>query len=124
MEDESIPSDMFQPLYPGAVVTICGAHCAIMSYAVNNKLPYSAIGNLLKLLHLLCPASSQLPSSYYKLRKFFQSFTSSYKKQRKCAECEESSRSEQSCHGRDGYFIQIPVEKALKTITQSKYNLK
>ena len=40
------------------------------------RAPHS-IENLLKLLHLLCPTSNHLPSN---LKKFFQTFTSSYKK--------------------------------------------
>ena len=114
--------DLFQAVfYPGAVVSICAAYCAITSFAVKNKLSYASIENLLKLLQILCPASSQLPTSHYKLRKFFQNFTSSYDKQHMCAECERTSSNEHSCHGKDGYLIQVPVEKALKTIVQRKY---
>ena len=47
MEDESIPNDKFKPLYPGAIITICAAYCAIMTYAITNKLSYSSIENLL-----------------------------------------------------------------------------
>ena len=120
MEDESIPNDMFEPLYPVAVVTICIAYCAIMTYAITTKLPYSSIENLLKLLHLLCPASNHLPSTLYKLKKFFQNFTSSYKKSRVCAECERVLNTGESCHEKNGYMIQVPVEKALKTIVESE----
>ena len=111
---------LHEPLYPGAVVTICAVYCAIMTYAITNKLPYSSIENLSKLLHLLCPASNHLPSSLYKLKSFFQNFTSSYKKSRVCAECERVLNTGESCHERNGYMIQVPVEKALKTIVESE----
>ena len=120
MEEESIPNDMFEPLYPGAVVTICAAYCAIMTYAITNKLSYSSIENLLKLLHLLCPTSNHLPSSLYKLKKFFQTFTSSYKKRCICAECDRVLKKGESCHGKNGYLIHVPVEKALKTVVESE----
>ena len=120
MEEESIPNYMFEPLYPGAVVTICAAYCAIMTYAITNKLSYSSIENLLKLLHLLCPTSNHLPSSLYKLKKFFQTFTSSYKKRCICAECDHVLKKGESCHGKNGYLIHVPVEKALKTVVESE----
>jgi len=63
LDENPISDNMFAPLYPGASVTICAAYCAIMTYAIANKLSYSAIENLLKLLHLLCPSSHQRPSS-------------------------------------------------------------
>ena len=61
MEDQSIPNDMFEPLYSDAVVTICV-----------------------------------------------------------CAECEHILNMEESCHEKNGYMVQVPVEKALKTIVESE----
>ena len=107
-------------LYPGVVLSICAAICAIMTYAINNKLSYSAIETLLKLLHLLCPASNHLPSSLNKLKIFFQNFTSNYEKRCMCEECKHTLNKKESCHGKDGCLSQVPVEKALKTIVQSK----
>ena len=43
MDDGSISSSMFEPFCPGAVVSICAAYCAIMSFAVKNKLSYASI---------------------------------------------------------------------------------
>ena len=80
MEDECISKDMFEPLYLGVAITICAAYCAIMIYAINNKLSYTAIENLLKLLHLFCPALNHVPSSLYMLKKFFHNFSSNYEK--------------------------------------------
>lgn len=56
---------------PGAAISVYAAFCAIMLFVVENKLSYTAIENLLKPLQLLCPPSSQLPSSLYTLKKFF-----------------------------------------------------
>ena len=37
-----------------------------------NRLSYTAIGNLLQLLILICPVANKLPTSFYKFRSFFQ----------------------------------------------------
>ena len=68
LDENPISDDMFAPLYPGTSITVCAAYCAIMTYATANKLSCSAIENLLKLLHLLCPFSHQIPSSLYMLK--------------------------------------------------------
>ena len=53
-------------------------------------------------------ASNHLPSSLYKLKISFQTFTSNYEKRRMCAECEHTLNKKESCHGKDGYLIQVP----------------
>lgn len=37
-----------------------------------------------------------------------------------CAECEKTIDQGESCHGKDGYLVQVPVEKALKSIIKRK----
>ena len=37
-----------------------------------------------------------------------------------CAECEHILNMEESCHEKNGYMVQVPVEKALKTIVESE----
>lgn len=96
-EDESIPNDMFEPLYPGAIITTCAAYFAIMTHAITNKLSYSSIENL-------------LPTILFKLRK----------KKRVCPECERILGKGESCHGNSGYLIQVTIEKALKTVVYSE----
>ena len=123
LDENPISDDMFAPLYPGASITICAAYCAIMTYAIANKLSYSAIENLLKLLHLLCPSSHQIPSSLYMLKKFFQQYTSSYEKKRVCPSCHCVLKKGETCprsHGQNGHMIHVPIEKALKSVVLSK----
>ena len=123
LDENPISDNMFAPLYPGASVTICAAYCAIMTYAIANKLSYSAIENLLKLLHLLCPSSHQIPSSLYMLKKFFQRYTSSYEKKRVCPSCHCVLKKGETCprsHGQNGHMIHVPIEKALKSVVLSK----
>ena len=66
--DDALPSfeqafenkELFEPLYDGADITICGAYCCIMQFASANKLSYTAISELINLLHVLCPVPNKL----------------------------------------------------------------
>lgn len=71
MDDTLETHELFEPLYQGADITVCGAYCCIMQFASANKLTYTATSELIKLLHLICPAQNKLPSSFYKLKMFF-----------------------------------------------------
>lgn len=75
-DEANVDSNMFEPLYDGASITICGAYCALMEFKRACRLPFTTIDKLLELLHLLCPSNNKLPSSIYKLKKFFTKFTS------------------------------------------------
>ena len=123
VREDSIPKEMLKPLYPGSVLSVCAAYCLIMQFAIASKLSYTAIENLMKLLQLLCPSSNILPSSFYQLKKFFKQYTPSYEKKRVCPECKRILKDGEHCprdHGGSGHVVQIPIEKALRTIVQSK----
>lgn len=123
-DEDSIPKTLLEPLYPGAAISVCAAYCLIMKFAITSKLSYTAIGNLLKLLRLLCPFSNNLPSSFYRLRTFFKQYTPSHEKQRVCPECERVLEVGDHCprdHGGFGHVVHIPIEKSLRTIVQSKW---
>lgn len=63
-----------EALFEGSELSICGAVMAIMKFCLANHLSYKATDELLKLLHLLCPAPNKLPQSVYFLKKFFKHF--------------------------------------------------
>ena len=71
IEENLGTNELFEPLYAGAYITVGGAYCCIMHFASTNKLTYTAISELRNLLKLICPPESKLPSSFYKLKKFF-----------------------------------------------------
>ena len=99
---------------------------AIMMYATANKLSYTSIENLLKLFHFLCPSPHDLPSSLYMLKRFFRQFTSNYDKKSVCPTCEHVLKKGESCpidHGQSGRVVQVPIEKALKTVVISKLDV-
>ena len=64
MDDTFETRELFEPLYQGADITVCGAYCCIMQFATTNKLTYTAISELVKLLHLIYPPQNKLPSSF------------------------------------------------------------
>ena len=83
-ESMEVDSNLFEPLYDGANITVCGAYCVIMEFKRVCKLPFSAI---LMLLQLLCPPGNKLPQSIYTLKKFFQKHSSQHKRKLFCPEC-------------------------------------
>lgn len=125
---DDIPENMFEPLYQDSTITTCGAYFSIMHFANQNKLSYTAINDLLALLQLFCPEPNNIPSSFYRFKKFFKQFSSDYTKKKYCLDCETefegSSCSTEDCRGsgEKGYLVQIPIEKSLQAIISSKYN--
>ena len=123
--------ELFEPLYDGADITICGAYCCIMQFASANKLSYTAISELIKLLHVLCPVPNKLPSSFYMLKKFFKQFNVDFEHQRICTICSTPMEVGESncptCADSGNYnpeavgdLVHIPIQKALKTVITSK----
>ena len=132
MDDTFETRELFEPLYQGADITVCGAYCCIMQFATTNKLTYTAISELIKLLHLICPPQNKLPSSFYKLKKFFNRFNVAFTHQKVCTKCSAPMTAGTSqcatCQDNDdldpkavGDLIHVPIEKALKTVVSSEF---
>ena len=122
VDEQLIPDEMLEPLYQGANISICGAYCSIMKYAISSKLSYTAIGSLFMLLQLICPRPNHLPTSFYKLKKFFQGYQNDFEKKRVCPHCEQVLEKGESCpssHGKSGHIIHIAIQKALTTVVES-----
>ena len=124
--DESMEVDfnLFEPLYDGANITVCGAYCAIMEFKRACKLPFSVILMLLQLLQLLCPPGSKLPQSIYILKKFFQKHSSRHKRRLFCPDCHTELTGKQQkctnaeCQGKEpNYLITL---RAISNILRSK----
>ena len=79
--------ELFEPLYAGAQISLCGAMCAIMHFCSMHSLSYSAIKDLLQLVLLLCPGPNKLPSSLYHFQKFFFKYQSKKTSTRVCSDC-------------------------------------
>ena len=117
----------------GANITVCGAYCSIMQYATANKLTYTAIEELLKLLQILCPCPSALPTILYRF-KFFQQYNSSFEQQRVCCGCFKLLDKDEPCAGcsvvnpirhpeMSGLLMYTPFQKPLRTILSSEFSL-
>ena len=85
--DSDIEENLFEPLYTGAKVTVCGAYCAIMHLKSTCRLPFSTVSQILELLLLLCPSDNKLPRSIYQLKKFFKRFGTEQVKTLYCSSC-------------------------------------
>ena len=104
-----------------------------MQYATANKLTYTAIEELLKLLQVLCPCPNSLPTTLYKFKRFFQQYSSGFEQQRVCRKCFAFLDKGEVCstcvdkdnHVRNpefpGLLIHTPVKKPLQTILSSKF---
>ena len=85
--DVQIDQDIFEPVYPGASITVCGAYCAIMEFKRVCRLPCTAITMLLQLLQLLCPIQNKLPRSVYMLNIHVFSNTEVHTQRLFCGTC-------------------------------------
>ena len=117
---------MFEPLYEGARITVCGAYCAIMELKRVCRLPFTAIAMLLQILQLLCSADNKLPRTVYVLKKFFQKYSSKSTKMRFCGSCNRKvTNSQQKCRNLDcqsqpSTLIILRPDKAIRRVLTSK----
>ena len=119
---------MFEPLYPGAQIVVCGAYCAIMEFKHVCRLPFTAIAMLLQLLQLVCQPGNRLPRTVYTFKKFFQKYTCAYTKQRFCPLCKAELEPKQwrcpstRCANQEqDTLIEVPPKKAIQRIVASEY---
>lgn len=89
--------DLDEPLYEESLVSKCEGWDLIMSFAISNRLSYNAITNLLDLLYRLLPSPNNLPSSIYKLKKYYEEKKESFVKKFYCSECSEELTTEKFC---------------------------
>ena len=125
-ENMEIDENMFEPLYDGASITVCGAYCAIMEFKRVCRLPFTAIVMLLQLLQLLCPPANKLPRSVYVQKRFFRKYSSSHTTQRFCPECRTELEVNQhkctnfGCQGKEtDYLITLKPDRSIQTIVAS-----
>ena len=118
---------IFEPLYQGAQITVCGAYCAILEFKYVCRLPFTAIAMILQLLQLICPPGNKLPQSLYTFKKFFQNYNCAYSKCMLCPSCRaELEPKQQQCQNagcvklEPDCLIQIPPKKAIRKTVASK----
>ena len=123
--DDEIDEDMFEPLYLGSKIIVCGAYCAIMDFKKKCRVPFATILSLLQLLQLVCPAGNKLPRSIYRIKKFFGQLGVKQTKTLYCSTCHEGIEdkcSKSSCPAREpDSFISMDISRQLKTILSRKF---
>ena len=88
-----------------------------VQFCSRKKLTYSAIGELLQLLHVICPPS-QLPKI-----KFFDSFSQEHVNQKVCLQCKQVECScAEVAPNSSARLVKLDVKKSLKAIITSKYD--
>jgi hypothetical protein len=93
-----------------------------MQYSTSNKLSYSAIGELLKLLTLLCPSDNALPKTFYSFKKFFQQFSQQHTLKQVCLTCvnaDACSCENPTSSANVAHLVKIEIHKPLRTIISS-----
>ncbi len=115
------------PLYAGAPISTDASWCAIMQYAVSNKLTYKATTDLLDLMKIHCPSPNNLPTSFYKLKKHFSTLNSGCTYYNFCASCLEevpgkkcSSRQCQRMNAEICSLVLLPFDHCLREIFHGK----
>ena len=89
-----------------------------MQFSTDNKLSYTAIGELLKLLDLLCPPENSLPRSFYTFKKFFQQFEGGHILEQVCLKC---NTIDCPCTSGDvAHVVSVDIHKPLQTVISSK----
>jgi len=118
-----LPNGFGEPLYSGANISVCATYCAIMEFSCSARLPYSSTEKLLTLLQLLCPPDNKLPSSMYKLKQFFRSFSTEYQKIEICRGCGQELPADHTCpqETKKNIVIHLPIQSSLQALTQSEW---
>jgi hypothetical protein len=112
-------ANLFTPLYPGAEITLCGALCCVMQFCSHSNLSYTTIGELLKLLHVLCPSGCRLPKTFYHFKNFFESFSEEHIHQKVCLKC---NAAECLCPpANTAHLVNLEIKRPLEVIISSKY---
>ena len=122
--DSDIPeyfTCMNEPLHQGSTITLCTAILALMDFCLSNRLSYTAIDGLLKLLQLLCVTPNKLPRSVYLLKQLFRKFKGTdYNNRKFCTNCNADADNCSCEMPMFGNLLAIPIEKPLEAIVKSK----
>jgi len=118
-----------EPLYKGANVTLGSVMVLLMLFVIRHNLTSEALENLLSIVVALLPASSILPSSVSRFKKYFAnlkhpfvfhhycSFCFAYISKRGVKQCTNSHcLKDLSVKGGTSYFIEIPIVDQLQTM--------
>lgn len=112
------PED-FRKIYDGSDISVCGFCCYLMKFSIKHSLTYNAIDDLLHLLNILCPKPNLLPSSIYKLKKYFKQHESQTSSKKYCIKCKrlyDDCDCGQADSANIGHLVNIDIDKPLKAV--------
>lgn len=118
-----------EPLYKGANVTLGSVMVLLVLFVIRHNLTSEALENLLSIIAAVLPASSILPSSLNRFKKYFSdlkhpfvfhhycSFCFAYVGQRNVKQCPNlHCLKDLTAKGGTCYFIEIPIINQLQTM--------
>ena len=112
------PKD-FDKIYDGSALSVCAFNCYVMKFAIKHCLTYKAIDDLLDLLNFLCPKPNRMPSSIYKLQRFFKQHESQTSNKLYCTKCDKLY-DDCDCGKPDsaniGHLVNISIDKPLQAV--------
>ena len=119
---QTVPESSATPLFPDSQVSSDEFSAAFMSLAQRHNLTYSSLTDILKLLLIVLPAPSNVPSSATTLMNKFANFKKETMIQHFCSCCTEplmpgSMCTKSGCTGeleQHSVFVQIPLHMQLK----------
>ena len=132
-EESSCPEEKTdrdqEPLYNGANVTLGSVMVLLVLFVIRHNLTSEALENLLSIIAAVLPASSVLPCSVSRFKKYFGdlkhpfvfhhycSFCFAYIGQRGVTQCTNSHcLKDLTAKGGTSYFIEIPIINQLQTM--------
>ena len=108
------------PLYQGSAISSGDFNTAFLSLVQRHNLTYSSQGDILKLLSIVIPSPSSVPSSAYMLYKKFTNYKDDTVLQHICDNCASPLEPGLSCKQQGcadashGVFVRIPLSMQLK----------
>ena len=111
-----------EKIYDNCEFSVCRFNCLIMKFAIKHNLTFNAIDDLLNLFSLLSPKPNLIPTSIYKLKRFFmQHAEEGSTNQLFCSNCEQIKDCD-CAKEKSGHLVSTPIEKPLQAILSGENN--
>ena len=127
ISNESSNDEMYQPVYPGAELTVLESYLLLFQYSLRHSLTKKAFSELLEVVGAHLPSGKM--TSSYKLTKYFSELFSDINADNHycCSNCyqplpNDSDTCTNECHANALDFIKIPIGPQIKRRLEGLYN--
>ena len=127
ISNESSNDEMYQPVYPGAELTVLESYLLLFQYSLRHSLTKKAFSELLEVVGAHLPPGKM--TSLYKLTKYFSELFSDINADNHycCSNCyqplpNDSDTCTNECHANALDFIKIPIGPQIKRRLEGLYN--